>query len=908
MIAPIPLLRAFHHESMGFAMDDHDKSNQQLVEELAELRQRETKWRSVVNNAPVFMAIVDRDGRMTFLNRYRPGYGQKEVIGKHFCEFVQPEYRTIARKCLASVFETGEPTSYESLGAGANGSITWYETQVGPIKVGDEIVAAAFVSIDTTERKRAEKALQESQRRLSTLMSNLPGMAYRCKNDSRWTMEFISDGSILLTGYTPWALIANREVAYGDIIVAADRDRVWTEVQQAIAENRHFQLEYRIRTASGEEKWVWEQGIAVYSDSDQVEALEGMISDITERKRSEKALQKAHDELERRVEERTSELLNANKELNILRLFAQSASQSFGIADLDGIVKYVNPAMCRLLGQQRAEDVVGGYFFKFGRSLEFLRDEFLPTLLREGRWDREGTVHHADGTFTPVWHSSVVVRNDEGQPAYIATILSDITERKQAEEKLRQSEHRFRNYYEQGLIGMAATAADGRWLDINDRICQILGYSKEELYAKTWAELTHPEDLNEDLEQLRLLLNGEIEKYNLDKRFIRKDGSVVYTTIHIRAFRKEDQSLDHIVGLMEDITERVQAQEALRHAHDELRAIYEGMVDGLHILNLETLRPLRANPALCRMMGYSEKEILTLSPADVHPPEALPRIKQEFQDYLDGRKSVATDVPLVRKDGSVFYADVTGSRIVYNGVPCVICFFHDITDRQIAQESLQREGRTLKHLLQSSDHERQLIAYDIHDGLAQQLAAAIMQFDAYDHLKDTKPKQAADAYHAAITMLRQGHFETRRLIAGVRPPILDEAGVVEAISHLVHEVGREKGPKIEYVSRIDFDRLVPILENAIFRICQEAVTNACKHSKSEKVRVSLVQQKERVRITIQDWGIGFDAKRVRDNRFGIEGIRQRARLLGGKCSIRSAPDAGTRILVELPVVEREKDQ
>ena len=129
-----------------------------------------------------------------------------------------------------------------------------------------------------------------------------------------------------------------------------------------------------------------------------------------------------------------------------------------------------------------------------------------------------------------------------------------------------------------------------------------------------------------------------------------------------------------------------------------------------------------------------------------------------------------------------------------------------------------------------------------------------MQFQTFDHLKDKKPKLAAKAYDAGMTMLQQGHFEARRLIAGVRPPILDESGVVAAIGHLVNEQSRLKGPKIEYRSRVDFDRLAPILENAIYRIAQEGLTNACQHSKSEKVRVSLLQQEDRVRIEIRDWG------------------------------------------------------
>ena len=95
------------------------------------------------------------------------------------------------------------------------------------------------------------------------------------------------------------------------------------------------------------------------------------------------------------------------------------------------------------------------------------------------------------------------------------------------------------------------------------------------------------------------------------------------------------------------------------------------------------------------------------------------------------------------------------------------------------------------------------------------------------------------------------------------------------------------------------------MENAIYRIAQEGLTNACQHSKSEKVRVSLLQREDRVRIEIRDWGVGFDTKKVRGDHFGLEGIRQRARLLGGKCSIRSKPGKGTRITVDLPVVLRD---
>jgi signal transduction histidine kinase len=218
---------------------------------------------------------------------------------------------------------------------------------------------------------------------------------------------------------------------------------------------------------------------------------------------------------------------------------------------------------------------------------------------------------------------------------------------------------------------------------------------------------------------------------------------------------------------------------------------------------------------------------------------------------------------------------------------------------------LKREHRAIRHLLQSSDHERQLIAYEIHDGLAQYLAGAIMQFEVYRHLKATKPNEAGKAYDAGMTMLRQSHFEARRLISGVRPPILDESGVVAAIAHLVNEERRQNGPTIEFHSDVAFDRLIPILENAAYRIIQEGLTNACKHSKSQRVRVELVQHGEDLRIKIQDWGVGFDPSDVEEDRFGLPGIRERARLLGGNATVESTPEHGTCILVELPLAPRQ---
>ncbi len=142
-------------------------------------------------------------------------------------------------------------------------------------------------------RRRVVQSLQESERRLNILMSNLPGMAYRCRNNAEWTMLFVSEGCQEVTGFEPDALLDNRLVAYADLVHPADRARLWTRVQEAVRAGRAFELEYRIRHADGNLRWVWEKGRSVSSPGDSPEILEGFVLDVTERQRLSRELQQA---------------------------------------------------------------------------------------------------------------------------------------------------------------------------------------------------------------------------------------------------------------------------------------------------------------------------------------------------------------------------------------------------------------------------------------------------------------------------------------------------------------------------------------------------------------------------------------------------------------------------------------
>jgi len=209
------------------------------------------------------------------------------------------------------------------------------------------IEIAAHLAGVAIEQKRSGEALQESERILKTLMSNLPGMAYRCRNDAQWTMRFVSEGSEELTGYTPSDLVENQEIAYRDLIVLEDRPPVRKAVDAAIARREPFQVTYRIQTRDGEQKWIWEQGQGVFDEYDRVMALEGFATDITERVQAQQLLEAQVVQRTRDVKRRRQvadglrnimAVLGADRSLQ--DILHQIVSQAHWLLDAAGCVIY----------------------------------------------------------------------------------------------------------------------------------------------------------------------------------------------------------------------------------------------------------------------------------------------------------------------------------------------------------------------------------------------------------------------------------------------------------------------------------------------------------------------------------------------------------------------------------------
>jgi PAS domain S-box-containing protein len=245
----------------------------------------------IVNAIDDVFYVIGEDGRQRRWNESLPevtGYSKDELESMHALEFFDERYHDRIREAIETGFETGH-TRVEAPFLTADGESIFYEFDASTLSTPDGERVLAGIARDVSERRAMEEALRERERQLSTLMENVPGMVYRCRHERGWSMEFVSEGCRELAGYAPEAF-ENGEMTWGDAILDEDRDELWEEVQTKVNDDEPFRMTYRIRTADDDVRWVREDGRGVFGDDGEVEALEGVIIDVTDRMRLERRL------------------------------------------------------------------------------------------------------------------------------------------------------------------------------------------------------------------------------------------------------------------------------------------------------------------------------------------------------------------------------------------------------------------------------------------------------------------------------------------------------------------------------------------------------------------------------------------------------------------------------------------
>jgi len=284
---------------------------------------RHRRLAEIVEATSDFVSMSDANGQFTYLNRAgraMVGVPADEDIRAHnIASFHTPnDFTSLANRLVPTLYERGTWMGESVLRATNGQAIPVLQVVLAHRDLEGNVDYLSTVARDITALKRSELALRERERQLNTLMHNLPGMAYRCTNDTQWTMKFASDGCRELTGYEVHEIINNNVVAYGDLMHPDDKENVWQVVQDALQSHRAFQLLYRIRTKQGAERWVWEQGRGVFTRrTGRLVALEGFIIDMTQRRNAELAMAQMRGYLQNVIDSMPSVLVGVDEQSRV---------------------------------------------------------------------------------------------------------------------------------------------------------------------------------------------------------------------------------------------------------------------------------------------------------------------------------------------------------------------------------------------------------------------------------------------------------------------------------------------------------------------------------------------------------------------------------------------------------------
>jgi len=479
-----------------------------------------------------------------------------------------------------------------------------------------------------------------------------------------------------------------------------------------------------------------------------------------------------------------------------------------------------------------------------------------------------------------------------------------ITKRKRAEEALRESEARFRAIFENAAIGIALVDMRGHPVEGNPALQTMLGYSKLELAQKAFTEFTHPADSQADWSLFTELVEGRRDQYQLDKPLYRKDGQIVWGRLSASLVRSQKGEPKYVLGTVEDISQRKQAEEALRVSEARFRALSECAAAAIFIY--QGNRFLYANPAMEVITGYSLDELLGMSFWEIAHPDVRERVR-ERELALQRRELVPLryEIEIVTKAREERWLEFSGARFELQGRLAVLGIAFDVTERKRVEGKLRDlvgQLHALADRLQTvREEERAKLAREIHDELGQALTAIKMDLGSIFRELGDNAKPLAGAPESILKLVDQTIRTVGRIASQLRPGILNNLGLPAAIEWATAEFQTRTGIKCHLEMQEGAIVLDRERTTDIFRIFQETLTNVARHSGATELQVRLYRQNANTILEVRDNGVGIQPQHlIGTASLGIMGMRERALVLGGQLEIAGRPGEGTIVSVSIP--------
>jgi|GEM_PF-403267 len=652
------------------------------------LRSSLERWKSLAKNAPDFVTIVDRDHIIEYINNPVPGLQSEEVIGQSVFEFIQPAYHDLAKETINSVFATGQPRSYESLATGPEGTLSHYENRLGPLVVGENVVAVSIFGNDITARKNAEALQAESERKFETLVGNLPGTAYQfvLSEKGEFRFDYMGENCIDLFGISADDIKADANLLF-DLIPQPDAETVQKAIRKSVASLTPYDVEHRIIKKNGETVWIHATSTPRKQSNGNI-VWDGIGLDITERKRAEEALHDAELNLKRTFGISPSIIAKANLNTGYFVEVSPLVTRILGFSDEEftskPIMEFIHPD-----DRQRTIDEISEQVK--GKEVAFFENRYLCK----------------DGSYKwMAWQGTPADKN-----GIVTAIGSDITSRKYAEDALRESENRLRATLDAAPFPtVIVDSNDDKVYFWSQGAISLFGHTAST--ASDWYQLAYPDPdyRRQVIERWKPFLDIARESgkpVNTGEYEVTcKDGSVRICEIYATFLP------DNLIVTFNDITERKRVETELQERETKYRYLYETMAQGIVIQDNQG-RILEANRAAQEILGLSMDQMLGRTPYD--PRWKL--IQEDGSPYnpdeVPSNIALRTGKPTKDVLCGIYVPEQEEYRwIIINSAPhfrdgertplFTMTVFTDITDRKLAEEELRKSESKYRQVFETN--------------------------------------------------------------------------------------------------------------------------------------------------------------------------------------------------------------
>lgn len=871
----------------------------------AALRASEREFRNLAEHLPDYIARYDREGRWVYLNRLLSellGIEARDVLGVRAQGCGGPNGNSAYLKCLENVLRTGQPAEIDITWPDTGSGVRYHNIRFIPERgLNGEIVGALSIGRDVTERQQIQRQME-----IQTAALNNSNDALFLLDDTL-RFVYVNDTACRSLGYSREELLTMRPFDIDPNVTPEIARAIQTEVEFGVPPPQEFNFRHHAKDGDAQ---------PVQIDASLFELIDGMappaefetyhrakdgrifpveicassfryegrtyglsvVRDITERKRYQESLS---------AREREFRSLAENAPDNIVRF------------DRKGRILYANPRLERTMAIAAA-DMVG----KMPQDLVPTWDNaVVDAVLANGEpveIDFAVPDHH--GIARQYQIRLVAERACQGDIVGVLGIGRDVTKRKRVQRDLLILSKAINNASD----GIFLVDLELRFAYVNDRACHALGYSRSELLQMGTADIVS-ETVQQEILRIRehMLSIGSVVR--METQGLAADGRSILVDVTVSMVDYESERMALVVA--RDITERKRMEDALRHREEEFRSLAENLPDIVMRYDLDC-RHIYVNPAYMREVDAPEHEVLLAGPDTRHWRSSSMSLDQYHARLL---RVMSTGEPedlmmdWTRSDGvaAKYAMRIVAERAGDGRVIGALCIGRNVIKLVESERRLEESRRQLRDLAARSEdtreEERRHIAREIHDELGQQLSALRFKLGLLTYDFGGELPQLRDAVINLMSSVSIAIQTTREVSSALRPAVLD-MGIVPALEWLIAEYAQRGRVSFKLMAKPDEVRMNNACTVALFRVVQESLTNAVRHSKANLIDVILDRQADAYVVEVRDNGIGFDPDAPRDRRsVGLVGMRERALAVGGELAVVSAVGQGTVLRIRIPV-------